>query len=314
MMNFIQETQSFEELKQYFIPAIFHRIIDGKKKVYQLSIAVEGTEVIIKKAIKPFVHTGFNKVIMGAVLRMERLFAPEQLQLEVILFSKPNLQNQKISFELINKNEFKIGNEIYIASIMAEYDYAKMGVVTYYPIIYRQVCSNGMMALMTSNFTETIPADKIFDIGCEWSRCTFETYQRKLTDYFELLKQGDNSGTNVKNNIDDAFMQNATQKIERVLKVNFWDNQKIEGVADWSPIDDMNSILSKNLELYGYTEFAVWNAITEIASSEYEVEKRNEMFLNAGKYLANEMEKTLNKSRTVWSDNMVWDDVLRIAR
>jgi hypothetical protein len=313
-MNFIQETQNFEALKQYFIPAIYHRIIDGKKKVYQLSIAIEGTEVIIKKAVKPFVHTGFNKVIMGAVLRMERLFAPEQLQLEVILFSTPNLQNQKISFELINKKEFKIGNEIYIASIMAEYDYAKMGVVTYYPIIYRQVCSNGMMALMTSNFTETIPADKIFDIGCEWSRCTFETYQRKLTDYFELLKQGDNSGTNVKNNIDDAFMQNATQKIERVLKVDFYDNQKIEDVAGWSPIDDMNSILSKNLELYGHTEFAVWNAITEIASSEYEVEKRNQMFIRAGKYLANEMEKSLNKSKTVWADNLVWDDVLRLTK
>ena len=89
-MRYIQETQPFEVVKQYFIPAIYHRIIEGKKKLFQLSVSMEGTEVIIKKSAKPFVHTGFNKVITGAVMRMERLFTPEHLQLEVIIYNTPN--------------------------------------------------------------------------------------------------------------------------------------------------------------------------------------------------------------------------------
>lgn len=310
-MNFIQDTQSFEVLKQFFIPAIYHRIIEGKKKLFQLSVSMEGTEVIIKKSAKTFVHTGFNKVIMGAVMRMEKLFAPEHIQLEVVLYQTPNLKSQKISFELINKKEFKIGNEAYIVSIMAEYDYAKMQVVTYYPILYRQICSNGMMAVMTSNFTETIAADKIFDIGCDWTRCTFETYQRKLADYFEMLKNQDEHSL-----VEDysELQQLIIKKIERVLKINLSNN--IEETLSKTGNDSQNTeqIITDNLENLGHNEFAVWNIITEYASRENNIEKRNQMFINAGKYLSNEVEKTLNKNKTVWADNLVWDDALRIAK
>jgi hypothetical protein len=43
-MKFLQDAQPFEILKPYFIPAIYHRIIEGRKKVYQLSISIEGIE------------------------------------------------------------------------------------------------------------------------------------------------------------------------------------------------------------------------------------------------------------------------------
>ena len=62
-MKFLQDAQSFEILKPYFIPAIYHRIIEGRKKVYQLSISIEGIEKVIKKSAKPFQHTSLNKVI-----------------------------------------------------------------------------------------------------------------------------------------------------------------------------------------------------------------------------------------------------------
>lgn len=310
-MRFIQDTQPFEVLKQYFIPAIYHRMVEGKKKFFQLSVAMEGTEVIIKKSTKTFVHTGFNKVIMGAVMRMEKLFAPEHLQLEVILYQAPNLQTQKISFELVNKKEFKIGNEGYIVSIMAEYDYAKMQVVTYYPILYRQVCSNGMMAVMTSNFTETIAADKIFDIGCEWTRCTFETYQKKLVDYFEMLINDDELSL-----VEDyrELQQLIIKKLERVLKVNLSIRNEDNLFEVGNDSQNTEQIITDNLFHLGHNEFAIWNIITEYASRENNIEKRNQMFINAGKYLSNEVEKTLNKNKTVWADNLVWDDVVRIAK
>lgn len=310
-MRYIQETQPFEVVKQYFIPAIYHRIIEGKKKLFQLSVSMEGTEVIIKKSAKPFVHTGFNKVITGAVMRMERLFTPEHLQLEVILYNTPNLQTQKISFELINKNEFKVGTEAYIVSIMATYDYAKMQIVTYYPIFYRQICSNGMMAVMSSNFTETIAADTIFDIGCEWSRCSFESYQRKLQDYFEILKNQDELSL-----VEDysKLQQLVIKKIERVLKVNLSNNIKESLFLDSYDSQNAEQIMTDNLFHLGHNEFALWNIITEYASREKNSEKRNQMFINAGKYLSNEMEKTLNKNKTVWAENLVWDDVLRIGK
>jgi flagellar biosynthesis/type III secretory pathway chaperone len=312
-MNFIQDTQPFEVLKQYFMPAIYHRISQGKSKFYQLSISMEGIEQIIKKSSKPFEHTGFNKVIMGAVMRMEKLFAPDHLNLEVILFKKPTLRNLEIAFELVNKSKFMIGNEPYIASIMVEYSYSKMNTVTYYPIIYRQVCSNGMVAVMTQNFTEKIPVDKIFEIGCDWSRCTFETYQRKLKDYFEILKYPNSPIGDVHEN-DIEFKQKIIRKMERVLKTSIQNNREEMIFSDRPSSQNASSIISENVERLGNNDFAVWNSITDFASRERDVNLRNQMFLNAGRFLSNEVEKTLNKNKTVWAENLVWDDVVRIAK
>lgn len=309
-MKFIQDTQSFEVLKPYFIPAIYHRILEGRKKIYQLSISMDGVEKVIKKSAKPFEHASFNKVITGAVKRMEKLFAPDHLDLEVILYKKPSLNQLELSFELVNKNLFKIGNEDYFASIMCEYSYSKMNVVTYYPIIYRQVCSNGMVSVMSKNFTETISSDKIFDIGCEWSKCTFETYQRKLKDYFEILQYGDDK---LFDETTGSFESKAIRKMERVLKISIMP-QNIEVLREFDSNHNAESILSDNIETLGYNEFAVWNAITDFASRERDVTKRNQMFLNAGKFLSNEVEKTLNKRDKEWSKNLVWNQILRIAK
>ena len=309
-MNFIQETQSFEVLKQYFIPAIYHRIFEGRKKVYQLSISIEGIEKVIKKSAKPFDHTSFNKVITGAVKRMEKLFAPEQLNLEVVLYKKPNLNQLDLSFELVNKDLFKIGKEEYYASIMVEYSYSKMNVVTYYPIIYRQTCSNGQVAVMSKNFNEVIETDKIFDIGCDWSKCTFESYQKKLNNYFEIL-QNNRQGSLFDNEDFELFERNAIRKMEQVLKIksNNSDNDR--------NFDDMNNpqrFFRKNVQMLGQNQFAIWNAITDFASRERDIEKRNTMFLNAGKFLSDEIEKTLNKQKKDWSENLIWGEVLRIAK
>jgi hypothetical protein len=309
-MKFIQDTQSFEALKPYFIPAIYHRILEGRKKVYQLSISMDGVEKVIKKSAKPFEHASFNKVITGAVKRMEKLFAPDQLDLEVILYKKPSLNQLELSFEIVNKNLFKIGNENYFASIMCEYSYSKMNTVTYYPIIYRQVCSNGMVSVMSKKFTETISTDKIFDIGGEWSKCTFETYQRKLKDYFEILQYGDDK---LFDETTGSFESKAIQKMERVLKISIIP-KNIEVIREFDSNHNAENILSDNIETLGYNEFAVWNAITDFASRERDVTKRNQMFLNAGKFLSNEVEKTLNKRDQKWAENLVWNEILRIAK
>lgn len=310
-MNFLQQTQSFEVLKQYFIPAIYHRIFEGRKKVYQLSISMEGIEKVVKKSTKPFEHTSYNKVITGAVKRLEKLFAPEQLNLEVVLYKKPNLNQLDLSFELVNKNLFKIGKEEYYASIMVEYSYSKMNVVKYYPIIYRQTCSNGQVAVMSKNFTEVITTDKIFEIGCDWSKCTFESYQRKLNNYFEIL-QNNRQGSLLDNEDLVSFERNALIKMEQVLKITFSENMEIN--KDYDNSHNPKKNITRNINLLGKNQFAVWNAITDYASRERDIVKRNEMFLNAGKFLSNEVEKTLNKQKKDWSENLIWGEVLRIAK
>lgn len=307
-MRFIQDTQAFETLKPYFIPAIYHRIIDGKKKVYQLSIVLEGAELIVKKSAKDFVHTAFNKVIMGGVLRMEQLFEPEKIHLEVILHSTPLENDLSIEFELVNRTPFIIAGEDYIASIMVEYSYSKMDVVTYMPIIYRQTCSNGMVSVMTKRFSEKVSADKIFEIGCEWSRCTFEKYNRKLNDYFTQMRNSDESS-----NSPEDFRINAIKQMERVLRISI-DEANSNSRNLMPDRDRARNQLGRYIEELGMNQFAVWNAITDFASQERNLQDRNRLFLNIGKYLSNELDKALATQNKKWSERMTWDDALSKAK
>ena len=307
-MRFIQDTQAFETLKPYFIPAIYHRIIDGKKKVYQLSIVLDGAELIVKKSAKDFVHTAFNKVIMGGVLRMEQLFEPEKIHLEVILHSTPLVNDLSIEFELVNRTSFIIAGEEYIASIMIEYSYSKMEVVTYMPIIYRQICSNGLVSVMTKRFSEKVSADKIFEIGCEWSRCTFEKYNRKLNDYFTQMRNSDESS----NSLED-FRINAIKQMERVLKIRMGEeNSNSRNIMP--DRDRARNQLGRYIEELGMNQFAVWNAITDFASQERSLQDRNRLFLNIGKYLSNELEKSLATQNKKWSERITWDEALSKAK
>lgn len=307
-MRFIQDTQAFETLKPYFIPAIYHRIIDGKKKVYQLSIVLEGAELIVKKSAKDFVHTAFNKVIMGGVLRMEQLFEPEKIHLDIILHSAPSENDLSIEFELVNRTPFIIAGEDYIASIMVEYSYSKMDVVTYMPIIYRQTCSNGMVSVMTKRFSEKVSADKIFEIGCEWSRCTFEKYNRKLNDYFTQMRNSDESS----NSLED-FRINAIKQMERVLRISI-DEANSNSRNLMPDRDRARNQLGRYIEELGMNQFAVWNAITDFASQERNLQDRNRLFLNIGKYLSNELDKALATQNKKWSERMTWDDALSKAK
>ena len=307
-MRFIQDTQAFETLKPYFIPAIYHRIIDGKKKVYQLSIVLEGAELIVKKSAKDFVHTAFNKVIMGGVLRMEQLFEPEKIHLEVILHSTPLENDLSIEFELVNRTPFIIAGEDYIASIMVEYSYSKMDVVTYMPIIYRQTCSNGMVSVMTKRFSEKVSADKIFEIGCEWSRCTFEKYNRKLNDYFTQMRNSDESS-----NSPEDFRINAIKQMERVLRSSI-DEANSNSRNLMPDRDRARNQLGRYIEELGMNQFAVWNAITDFASQERNLQDRNRLFLNIGKYLSNELEKSLATQNKKWSERITWDEALSKAK
>jgi len=307
-MRFIQDTKPFETLKPYFIPAIYHHIIDGKKKVYQLSVVLDGAELVVKKSAKDFLHTAFNKVIMGGILRMEHLFEPEKIHLEVILHSTPLENDLSIEFELVNRTPFVIAGEEYIASIMVEYSYSKMDVVTYFPIIYRQICSNGMVNVMTKRFSEKVSADKIFEIGCEWSRCTFENYNRKLNDYFIQMRNSDESRTT-----PEMFRKDALQQMERVLKMRMGEEDS-EMRNLMSDRDRARNQLSMYIEQLGMNQFAVWNAITDFASQQPNLQDRNRLFMNIGKYLSNELEKSLATQNKKWSEKMTWDEALSKAK
>jgi len=307
-MYFIQDAKPFENLKPFFIPAIYHRIIDGKKKVYQLSVVLDGSELIVKKSPKDFIHAGFNKVIMNGLLRMERLFEPEKIHLEVIIHSSPLENDLSIEFELVNRTPFIIAGEEYIASIMVEYTYTKMDVVTYMPIIYRQICGNGMVSVMTKRFTEKVSADKIFEIGCEWSRCTFENYNRKLNDYFTQMRNSDESRTT-----PEMFQKDAMQQMERVLKMRLGDeNSEMRNVM--SNRDRTRNNLGMYIEQLGMNQFAVWNAITDFASQQSNLQDRNRLFMNIGKYLSNELEKSLATQNKKWSERMTWDEAIARAK
>jgi predicted XRE-type DNA-binding protein len=61
-------------------------------------------------------------------------------------------------------------------------------------------------------------------------------------------------------------------------------------------------------------QFAVWNAITDFASQERNLQDRNRLFLNIGKYLSNELEKSLATQNKKWSERMTWDDALSKAK
>jgi hypothetical protein len=317
-MKLLQEAQSFDKIKPLFIPAIYHNILIGRKKMYQLSISIDGIEKIIKKSSKSFEYSSFKNVILGAVKRMERLFSPEHLNLEVIIYEAPNLNKLDLSIEFVNKNKFLIGKEEYFASVMCEYSYSKMNTVLYYPIIYRQVCSNGQVAVMSENFTENISTNKIFEIGCEWSRCNFESFQSKLSDYFDIIQFENDNVITITENFEDSFEAKAIKKVERALKININESIRNEDRSENRFFNEnkniLENIISNNIKNLGQNQFAVWNAITEYASRENDITKRNQMFLNAGKYLAKEMDKTLSKRVISLNENLNWNELLQIAK
>jgi hypothetical protein len=308
MVYNINYTEKFNTLKEFYIPAICHPISKGRTKFHQLSVPLNGQEVVVKKASKKFKYTSFANVILGSVLRMKKLFAPDALNLGVKIIHQPYSNDLRLSFELVNKNKFIIAGEEYILSIVAEYSYKKMDTVTYLPILYRQTCINGQVAILGEQFKEIISVDKILEIGCEWTRCNFESYINGATTYFEYLKQEP-----LRMSITDNV-----KFIEKILKIRISNSDELKrrntATMDLERRDiSARETIGMNLERLGNNHFALYNALTEYASNEYNWEIRNKYFLYIGKYLKNEMKKATLNNKKQWSDNLVWQGVENLA-
>jgi len=309
MIYNINYTKNFNTLKEFYIPAICHPILKGRTKFHQLSVPLNGQEIIVKKASKKFKYTSFANVILGSVMRMKKLFAPDSLNLGVNIINSPCEDDLRLSFELVNKNKFIIAGEDYILSIIAEYSFKKMDTVTYFPVLYRQTCINGQVAILGDQFKETISVDKILEIGCEWTRCNFETYVNRASAYFEYLKRENLSMT-------DA---DKVKFIEKILRISLLNSNKKNSnsltendlyqrdVSVWDTI-------KINTERIGNNYFALYNALTEFASNESEWETRNKYFLNIGKYLFNEIKKGSTINKKYWSERLVWQELEKLAK
>jgi len=309
MIYNINRTQNFAALKEFYIPAICHPILKGRTKTYQLSIPLNGQELIVKKSAKKFKYTSFANVILGSVMRMKKLFAPDSLDLGVHLITTPNSDDLSLSFELVNKKQIRIAGEEYILSIVAEYSYKKMDTVTYFPILYRQTCTNGQVAILGDQFKETISVDKILEIGCEWTRCNFESYISRATTYFEYIRK------------EQSFSSTADRIrfIEKILKIknsNSSKRNKKSESTNFIERDEMSlsNSIEINLEMLGDNNFALYNAMTEFASRQNNWEVRNRYFIYIGRYLFNEMKKASKANKKHWSESLVWQDVEKLAK
>jgi len=303
----IKQPSQFSTLRDYFLPAIHHTTLVGKKKMYNLSIPLGGKEIQIKRSSKKIKHASFAKVIQGAVLRMQKLFHPDKLNLSVIINKQPVESDLTLEFELVNTNKFIIANEEYFLTIVANYSYLKPDKVTYYPILYRQWCSNGAVSILNEQFKEIIPVDKILEIGCEWTRCNFETYKNMASSYFEILKKTENS--------PERLSQNASRLADSLFSINDRKKSKRNELLIYDNPEErinINSYLSKNMELLGTNQFAVLNALTEYASQEENLNLRYQYFMSIGKYLSKEMKKSAKINKDYWSESLDWGELNKI--
>jgi hypothetical protein len=312
MYNILNSGEPITALKEYFLPAIHHRIITGKTRRYQLSVPIQGTEVVVKKSLKKIKHASFASVISGAILRMERLFHPEKAQLKVSITIRPKPDDLTLMFELINQKRFIINNEEYFLTIAAEYSYSKMDQVTYAPVLYRQVCSNGMVSMLGERFKETISVDKIFDLNCEWTRCSFEQYQRQYISYINNLKQ-----MVLQPNIMRSLLENMARNMTKTgpkRKTKIKDrNIEQNFIGDYSE-RNLENILDKYIEEFGNNGLAVFNALTDYASREPVNRLRFDNFLNIGKYLQKEIKKVVKSDFQNWSESLTWEELMIIAK
>lgn len=307
-MKNIKHTSPFSTLKEYYIPAIHHPIIIGKKKMYQLSIPLDGKEIQIKRSSKKIKHVSFAKVILGAVLRMQRLFQPDNLNLSVIINNRPSEHDLSLEFELVNTNKFIIANEEYFLTIVASYSYVKPDRVTYFPVLYRQWCSNGCVSILSEQFKETVPVEKTLEVGCEWTRCNFENYKNMATTYFEDLKRMEDYPERLRTNANRLAN---TLFNRRTVKRNRRSDLK-ESILYRDRLS-VNEYLNSYLKELGNNQYAVFNSLTEFASQEENLELRYQYFMSIGKYFSREMKKTAKLNKEFWYESLNWEELNRIA-
>lgn len=144
-----------------------------------------------------------------------------------------------------------------------------------------------MLAVISQSFSETIPASKIFEIGCEWSKCNFEDYQTLLNQLFQHLKE-------------EEWGQNQ-EGLESVFGTS-----KSNG-------DSISEIIDRNLSDIGYNEFAKLNIITDFATSEPDPIKRLEMIKQAGYYVNDLLDKIVRDNTKTQKGAFRWSYLEEMA-
>lgn len=305
----INQPHPFSSLKEFYIPAIHHPIMLGKKKMFNLSIPLDGKEVQIKRSTKKIKHTSYAKVVLGAVLRMQKLFKPDKLNLGVIINCKPSIDNLTLEFELVNTNKFLIGSEEYFLSIVAKYSYTNPDKVTYFPILYRQSCTNGAVSILNEQFKEVLSVEKILEVSCEWTRCNFESYKNKVNSYFEQLRRTIDHPEKLREHAERLseslfnLKKNRKKTENKLMEYDRSIHQK-----------SVSSLYLKYAEEIGNNQFAVLNAITDYASQEPDYELRYQFFISIGKYLSKEMNKVAKLDKEYWSDSLDWQSLNKMIQ
>ena len=311
-MYSINQPDSFSDLKEFYLPAIHHPILVGKKKMYHLSVPIGGQEILVKKSAKKIKHTSFANVILGAVLRMKKLFHPEKMDLAVIITKRPNPNDLTLEFELVNRREFVIGSEPYFLTIIGSYSYAKPDYVTYYPVLYRQSCSNGAVTLLSEHFKEVISVEKIFEIGSDWTRCNFEDYKNLVNEYFETLRRISSPANQLKSE--------AERLVRSVLDTGRVADNRRNQMGDYSLGAEARDrvlpgdLVFRYIKQFGNNQLAVWNALTDFASQEQNLRIRNENLMRVGKYLSKEIKKMLKSRQDSLSESMSWNEMNGMIR
>jgi hypothetical protein len=111
----------------------------------------------------------------------------------------------------------------------------------------------------------------------------------------------------------EIFQRDALQQIERVLKIRL-DGENSEMRDLMTDRNRVRNALGMYIEQIGMNQYAVWNAITDFASQQQILQDRNRLFMNIGKYLSNELEKSLATQNKKWSERITWEETLSKAK
>jgi hypothetical protein len=303
----INQQEQIECLRPYYVPGILYK--GRNTSFYDLSTIIDGQQISIKNMKKKPSFLGFNQVIQGAVLRFKRLFG-EDSDVGVIIHNSPSPRRFHLKFELVSRKKIRLCGEDYLVSVMSEYTYDKMDKVRYYPIVYRQTCSNGQVAFVTKDFREEIDVKQVYEVGCEWTSCALESYQRKLNNYFVQQKN------NQVNDLND-FVNEVNSLSNKIFGDDVVGNEFQEMDRVTEMLDNDNSpeqIASDNFSSIGANKYAAWNTLTEIASHQSDSKSRTDAFLKLGRYLSNQLEKDFASNRKNNFEDMFWSELVEFSK
>lgn len=303
-MRFRQDFKDFQILQPFYMTAIQSKSASTKK--YTLSVDFQGVRIDVMHSKSKIKFAGFSEVIQGAILRFKKLFKYQSLELRVLVHQKPTKDNVGLAVEILSEEKIEIAGELYYVSVMFKYSYDKPGEVTYFPILYREVCSNGMFAKLSSSFKETIPVSEIYDIKCDWSICNFEDYCASYAQVIEDFKTNEFHE-------EEGFQAEADRLFSTVLdlEVERYARSVTLDLIRENPRDvDAESIIQENRNTLGSNRFAILNALTDFASRQEDHAIRHDMFIKIGNFVSSDIDKKLKDENKKLTDTMFWDDLL----